>query len=306
MNKILKKLVLDMNFRKWPNWQKLISLVLVTVMTAAIIVIPKIEKTMAAPVNPLPWSLQNGGFESGSGAFTNIVYYTNPSIPGKSPSYAQVPQDAVNYWSSSDPGTPPTVPPQAIEIWGNGFNACGSFYTHDQDPTAPTGATSSDIPNNTNTNNNHFAEISATINTSAIYQDIRVVPGEHLNWSLWHRGRFNSGPYHNIAGWDVMQVLIGPSPAGFTVTDGKYDAWKSMSTTQPQKDKFGGGLSFAGIEEDENNDKQQNFTAIVPDGSGFGTDNSLYYIADWTNAGYSSVPPGLVTNTVSNWEYHEG
>ena len=96
-----------------------------------------------------------------------------------------------------DPGTyaqllSPLVPPwlttdvsNEIEIWGLGFGGVPA----DQ--------------------GNQFAELNAN-SPGTLYQDVVTTPGEHMTWTLAHRGRL---------GDDTMKVLIGDAATADVTSD---------------------------------------------------------------------------------------
>ena len=79
-----------------------------------------------------------------------------------------------------------------VELWGNGGNvqsANGGVPISAEDGTT-------------------WAELNAN-DVGALYQDLTTIPGQVLQWSVWHRGRALSTS--NTTGQDVMQVQIGSS-----------------------------------------------------------------------------------------------
>jgi uncharacterized repeat protein (TIGR01451 family) len=90
-------------------------------------------------------------------------------LPFQAPStFSLVNESTVAGWKT-------TAADDKIEIWGTGFNGVPSYQ------------------------GNQFVELNANL-TSALYQDLCVLPGDSINWSVAHRGR---------SGVDNMVIRIG-------------------------------------------------------------------------------------------------
>ena len=139
---------------------------------------------IAATTNSFSWSvlspasvcqpsvaLPNGGFEA-------------PAVSPGAPNW-EVGGSSPLLWDTTETDN-------VVELWGNGGNvqsANGGIPISAEDGTS-------------------WAELNAN-DVGALYQDLTTVPGQVLQWSVWHRARGIGGG--NTTGQDVMQVQIGSS-----------------------------------------------------------------------------------------------
>jgi len=96
--------------------------------------------------------------------------------------YAELDSSLVPPWLTTDDQND-------IEIWGLGFNG---------------------VPAD---EGNQFAELNAN-SPGTLYQDVVTTPGEHMTWTLAHRGR---------DGDDTMKVLIGNATTADVTSDTGWD-----------------------------------------------------------------------------------
>jgi hypothetical protein len=120
---------------------------------------------------------------AGSSALLDGGFETPVVDPG---TYAELVASLVPPWLTTDVSN-------EIEIWGLGFNG---------------------VPD---AEGSQFAELNAN-SPGTLYQDVVTTPGEHMTWTLAHRGRL---------GDDTMKVLIGDAATADVTSD---TGWNYFST----------------------------------------------------------------------------
>jgi uncharacterized repeat protein (TIGR01451 family) len=128
----------------------------------------------------------------------------------------EAPYQAPNTFSirseSSVPAWKTTAADDKIEFWGTGFNGVPAYQ------------------------GNQFVELNANL-TSALYQDLCVLPGDSINWSVAHRGRSGVDSMViriGVPGGLVTQKKVGTGNTAWVVYTGGYRVPLGQTVTRFQ------------------------------------------------------------------------